>query len=332
MSVGFLDVLLAVLSLIVLVVPGYLLVKGKLINQSAGEVCSSIVLYGCQPALVFMGFQKAEYNSQIGLNMIIVALLGVLMHFIMFGVMQLCTIKASKTAKLNVIKYASIFSNCGFMGLPFLQLLFSGDTTALGNVMIYAAVIVAIFNILNWTLGVYTVSGDKKSISFRKIILNPTIIAVILGFICFMIFKKPLVDLLPEGKFADNLVEKLMQSVNFIGDMVTPLSMTVIGIRLAYINLTRLFTEKAVYVVAFFKLIVMSLLTTLVVAFLPIDVHIKYVLFFLFSMPCATSSAMFAIKFGSDGDTATLSVLFCTVSCILTIPLMFLLFSTIVVI
>ena len=95
MSIGFLDVLLAVLSLIVLVVPGYLLVKGKLINQSAGEVCSSIVLYGCQPALVFMGFQKAEYNSQIGLNMIIVALLGALMHFVMFGVMQLCTIKAN---------------------------------------------------------------------------------------------------------------------------------------------------------------------------------------------------------------------------------------------
>ena len=109
--------------------------------------------------------------------------------------------------------------------------------------------------------------------------------------------------------------------------MVTPLSMMVIGVKLANVKLTRLFTDKWAYVSSFFKLVVMSLVAMLCVAFLPIDTAVKYAVFFCLSMPSATGTVLFAVRFGGDGDSASIFVLLSTILSILTIPLMFLMFS-----
>lgn len=327
MDIGFLDVLFAVLSLIILIIPGYILVKTKFIGQTAGNVLSTVVLYVCQPALAFMGFQKAEYNGDIAINMLIVAGLATLVHLLMFCIVYLVTKRVDGTPKHNVMKYACIFGNCGYMGLPFLQALFGVNDKVLGEILIYGAIVIAIFNILNWTLGVYMVSKDKKEISVKKILLNPTIIAVVLGFVLFVTLQKPLVDVVVKGNFFDGLLEAIMKGVNFLSDTVTPLSMMVIGIRLANVKLSTLVTEKTTYFVAGLKLIVMSLIAILLVAFLPLDNLVKNVMFFLLSMPCATSTALFAIRYGSDDSVASIYVIFTTIASILTIPLMYLFFD-----
>ncbi len=323
MQIDFLSVLITVLSLVILAVPGFILSKMKLLPEKASEACSTIALYVCQTALVFVGFQKQPYDPKIGKNMLIVFGLALAVHFIMIAIMHICIRNKSKSAKQNVVRYASIFGNCGYMGMPFLQSLFPDS----GEVLIYCAVILAVFNILNWTFGVYIISGDKKQISIKKIVLNPVIICVIVGFIIFMVAKVPIVDLATPKSTLDNILEKLINSVNFLGDMVTPLSMLVIGMRLANINFKQLFMDKWAYVVCFFKLIVMSLVTMLVVSFLPIDNMVKLTLFFLFSMPSATSTAMFAIKFNGEGDSSSVYVLLSTTISILLIPLMYLLMS-----
>ena len=120
---------------------------------------------------------------------------------------------------------------------------------------------------------------------------------------------------------------KIMGSIDIIGNLVTPLSMTVIGINLAKVKVKELLLDKWAYISCFFKLIVMSVLTMLIVAFLPIDNVVKYLMFFLLSMPSATSTAMFSVKFGGDGKSASVMVLLSTVLSILTIPLLYLLMS-----
>ena len=65
MGIDFVTVLIAVISLILLAVPAFILNKMKLLPEKASEVLSTIVLYGCQPALVFMSFQGKEFDSSI---------------------------------------------------------------------------------------------------------------------------------------------------------------------------------------------------------------------------------------------------------------------------
>lgn len=325
MDISFLTVLIAVLSLVLLAVPGFLLEKFKMLPEKTGEALSAIVLYGAQPAMIFMSFQE-YYNATIARNLIWVLLLAAAVHLLMIGIIYLCIRNKDKSAKKYVARYGCLFGNCGFMGLPFLEIVFGGTGYG-GEIIIYAAIIIAVFNILNWTLGVYMITGDKKDISAKKIFLNPTIISIFIGAIIFFTVQTPFVDLTVEGSDARFIVEKLMNSVNTIGQMVTPLSLTVIGLRLARVNLRSLFLDKWSYVVCALKLIVMSLLTILCVSFLPVDITVKYVLFFLLSMPSATSTALFAVRFGSDGDFGSICVLLSTIISIVTIPLMYLLMS-----
>lgn len=324
MQIDFLSVLITVFSLVILAVPGYIAKKTKIVGANGAEVFSSLVLYIAQPAMLFMSFQKIEYKSEIALNLLYVALLTILTHLLMVLVVSLIIRKDKDDKKdkiKRVVKYASVFGNCGYMGLPFLQMLFSNAGNYQSEILIYGGAIISVFNVMSWSIGVFMVSGDRKEVSLKKMILNPNIIAIALGLILFLTVKKPVVYMILDGKLAN--------SINLIADMVTPLSMIVIGIKLANVNFKQLFTNLWVYYSCFLKLIVMSLISMLVVSFLPVSTIVKYAVFFTMSMPSATSTAMFAIKFNADGEFASIVVLLSTVLSIITIPLMFLIITNV---
>lgn len=325
MVIDFSNVLLTVLSLVVLAIPGFLMAKLKMFPDNATNVLSTVVLYCCQTFIVFMSFQNYEFSPEIGLNMLWVALLALLIHFIMIAIVSIF-VKGNNQAKVRIVRYGSVFSNCAYIGIPLIKMLFEGSNYQ-GEVLIYTAIVITVWNILNWTIGVYIVTKDKSQIAPKKIIFNPVIIAVLLGLICFLVIKKPIANVATQGTFIDNMLEKLMTSCNYLGNAVTPLSMIVIGMRLSNVNLKQLFMDKYAYLQVTLKLVVMSLVCMLIVAFLPVAVSVKYGLFFTLSMPAATSTTLFAVKFNSDGDFASVCVLLSTILSIITIPLMFLLFS-----
>lgn len=324
MEISFLDVLIAVAVLIVLAVPGFILKKTKILSEHAGEAISALVLYGCQPIHVFMSFQE-YYDSRIAINMLIVLGLAFLLHGIMLGVVHLLIRGKSDQAKKRVARFACVFSNCGYMGIPFLQSIFPG----LGEVIIYASVVIAVHNILNWTIGVYMITGNKKDMSVKKILLNPTIIATVIGAILFIAVGRPIASLATEGTNTALFLNKFMGSLGMLGNMITPLAMTVIGIRFANVNLKKIFLDKWAYVVCALKLILMAIITMLVVAWLPISETVKYVMFFVLAMPSATSTTLLTVRFGGDGDSASIYVVLTTVLSVITIPLMYLLFNAI---
>jgi predicted permease len=211
------------------------------------------------------------------------------------------------------------------MGLPFLKMLF-GDQNS--EILIYAAAVLAVFNFVMWTLGVYVMTGDKKQMSFKKIITNPTTVCILLGLTIFLTVKTPFA-VLAQGTAVEGFVVKLMDSLNIVADLVTPLSMILIGVKLAGVKPSRLFTDKGAYVVCACKLVLMSLVTMLVVAFLPIDPIVKYTVVFMLGMPSAASTVLFAVRFGSDSDSASISVLLSTILSIVIIPLMCLIFQNV---
>ena len=326
MQLDFLNVLFTVLFLVILVVPGFILVKTKILDKSAEKVVSSLVLYMAQPMLIFASFQKQAFSSEILTNILICAGVTALVHIIMIVLVFLFI--RGKEPRHNCLRTASVFANCGYMGIPFLQLLFTGSEA--GEVLIYGAVIISVFNIFNWSVGIFMISGDKKNINIKNILLNPTILSIFVGLFVFVIAKKPLVDLAVGGSTLDMVLEKFMKSVNYLADMVTPLAMMVIGLKLGNMDLKKLFNNKYVYFACFNKLIIMSLVSILVVAFLPLTDIVKYTIFFTLSMPSATSTVLFAVKFGGDGEMASTAVLLSTLLSIISIPIMFELFKLLI--
>lgn len=326
--IDFLDVLITVVFLLALAIPGFIFAKIKMFSPTASGTLSVIVLYGCQPVLIITSFQGCAFNPDIAVNMLLTAGITTAVHLIMFAIVKFAFIKWQKDDKVKLVKYLSVFSNCGFMGLPFLQSLFT-DGALQAELVIYCAVVLAVFNVLNWTFGVYIMTGDKKQISVKKILLNPVIIAVIVSLILFFTMQKPLIECVSVGTVGYKIVSKLMNSLNYLSSIVTPLSMFVIGIRLANINFKQLLTDKWAYVITGMKLVLMSFVTMFIVAYLPIAATIKYTIFFLLSMPSAASGAMMAVQFNKDGDFASIGVVLSTVWSIVTLPLLYLFMSAV---
>ena len=318
----FFTVFITVFTLLLLAIPGFVLTKTKIIGKGAENTISGIVLYAAQPAMVFMSFQK-KFETEIALNMLVVAGVTLGIHLIMIGLMFLVIRNKDKQARSNCVRFASVFSNCGYMGLPFLRMLFGENNT---EILIYAAVVIAVFNLVTWSLGVFMMTGDKKSMSPKKALLNPTTICVFLGLIVFLSVRTPFATL-AVGTALEEFVSKLMSALNVIGDLVTPLSMILIGCKLANVKLRQLFLDKWAYLSCFFKLIVMAFVSMLSVAFLPVSPTVKYAIVFLLSMPSATATVLFAVRFGGDGEFASASVLLSTILSVITIPLIFIIFQ-----
>ena len=326
--ISFFDVLITVIFLLLLAVPGFIFAKTKMFPKTASETLSVIVLYGCQPILIFTSFQGCAFSTDIAVNMLLVAGIAVAAHLMMFLLVKVLFAKWQDDDKVKLVKYLSVFSNCGFMGLPFLQSLFT-DSALQAELVVYCAVVLAVFNVLNWTFGVYIITKDKTQITAKKVLFNPVIIAVIVSLVVFFALQKPLVDFTTAGTVGYKLTTKLMSSLQFLSNMVTPLSMFVIGIRLANIEWKQLVTDKWAYIATAVKLVVMSFLTMFLVAYLPIESTIKYTVFFLLSMPCATSGAMMAVQFGKDSDFASVGVVLSTICSVVTLPLMYLFMNTV---
>ncbi len=326
--ISFLDVFITVVFLLILAVPGFIFAKTKMFSPTASGTLSVIVLYGCQPVLIVTSFQGCSYDPKIALNMLLVAGIAFAVQLIMCAVVKVLFAKWSTNEKVKLVKYLSVFSNCGFMGLPFLQSLFT-DATLQAELVIYCAVVLAVFNILNWTFGVYILTGDKKEISLKKVLLNPVIISVIFSLILFFTMQRPVVELVSAGTVGHKILTKLMASLNFLSNMVTPLSMFVIGIRLANIHFKQLVTDKWAYLATGVKLIVMSFIVMFFVAYLPIKSTIKYTIFFLLSMPSATSGAMMAVQYKQDSDFASIGVVLSTICSIVTLPLLYLFMNSV---
>lgn len=316
-----LEIFFTVFSLLILIVPCFILAKAKMIGKGAEESLSAVVLYVCQPLMLFMSFQKTEFSPDVLLNMLFVALLSIASHGAMIATMFIF-VKGDEKKK-KCLRFSSVFANCGYMGIPFLQLLYGEN----GEILIYAGVVIGVFNILAWTVGAYMFTGDKKQASLKKAVMNPNLIALALGLILFVAFKKPVADLAERGGILDGILEKLVKSLTFFADMVTPLSMSVIGIKLSKTSFKKIFTDKTAYLSSAMKLVVMSLFTMLIVAFLPIDLTVKNVVFFTLSMPSATMAVLFAVKFGGDAESATANVLLSTMLSVVTVPLVYMLYS-----
>ena len=118
-------------------------------------------------------------------------------------------------------------------------------------------------------------------------------------------------------------------SSHFSG-MVTPLSMTILGMKMAEIKITSLFKSWRMYYVCVLKLI---LFPTVIVALLLavdtvfssniIDNSVILGFFIAFAMPTAGLASTFADGFGGDTENAVSMTLGTTVLSILTIPVLY---------
>lgn len=304
----------SVVLFVALALPGYMLVKAKMLGAAHSGVLSKLLMYVGMPFLILSGtVNNISFNGELILTVAVVAALGVAFTFAMFFASGPASAIEKDVKTGGMMRFCMTFSNNGFLGIPLAVAVFGADSP----VMTVLVILNIITNILMYTLGVYLVSGDKSKISLKKAFLNPVLIAFLIGIV---------LNLLRVNAY----VPEISTYASHFSGLVTPLSMTILGMKMAEIRFASLFRSWRTYYVCAVKLI---LFPTVAVALLLaarslfaaslLDASVILGFFIAFAMPTAGLASTFADGFGGDTENAVSMTLGTTALSILTIPVLY---------
>ena len=143
--------------LFIMMVPGVLLKKCRLISDGFGKGLSNLVLYIAQPVLIVFAYLDCSVGFvEIWRDVLAVFLISMLAHAL-FAAVAIPVFAKAPTGRARMLRFATIFSNAAFMGIPLIQAIFPTRP----EMAIYASIYNISFNLFLWTLGVIICTRNK---------------------------------------------------------------------------------------------------------------------------------------------------------------------------
>ena len=301
----------SVLLLLLMVIPGILMSKFGLSNKLFGKGISNLILYVTQPALIIHAYVR-DFDKDVFIRALIVLVFAVASH-LLFTFIAFALYKKYPDDIKRVLRFATIFTNAGYMGIPLITSILNDEAA------IYASIYVIVFNVFVWTVGCYIYTDNKKYISLKKALLNPATISTLIGLVIFV---------LPINRYMPSVMNSLLVSMK---DMVAPLSMILIGLQLANINLKGIFRDVAMYKYLVLRMLFMP---TAVWAILKVvslcgysDPTVMTVILICSATPAAAATSMFAEIFDGNATYSSKIVSVSTIISLITMPLVALLLN-----
>ena len=281
-----------VLILFILIGVGFVCNKTKILTSGSLKEMTNLVLYIVTPCVIINSYQR-EFDKNM-LRGLLITLAAAILSFAINILLTHLLVKDKDKRREKTLRFGAVFSNCGYMSLPLQEAM-------LGEIgVFYGATYIAVFQIMLWTYGVILMSGSIKSISLKKIIINPGVLSTALGIVLYV--------------FSISIPFTVLEPIKYLGSLNTPVPMVIVGYYLAQASL-RLKGASA-YVSLVLRLIASPLIMIAILLCLGISGDIAIACTIAASAPVAAATTMFSEKF--DGDT-TLSATFVSITTILSI-------------
>lgn len=294
--------------LFILIAIGFACSKAKFINELSAKHLTNLVLYLATPCIMIQSFQEVEYNEKLVVNLAIAALCAILIHVCSIVISRLI-FRSKDESRRVVLRFAAVFSNCGFMSLPL-------QRAVLGSKgVFYGAVFVAVFNIIVWSYGLVDMSGGKKAFTFKKLILNPGVLGALAATVLFLT--------------RISLPEIVLSPIKYLAALNTPIPMLVIGYHLSKAKFREHLKDKALYAVTGIRLVAFPVLFLFAMRLFSLDSDILISFTVASSAPVAAMTTMFSTKFGRDTQLSVGLVSITTLLSIITMPVIIALAQTI---
>lgn len=293
-------------KLLVLLIPiamGYYCRRVDVFHDRANIAFSKLMTEVSMPCLIFYSIACQDNVGSKSDSIIILGLAFV--SFLLFIIIAFFSDKLyrAKSDEVGIIKFITVFNNCTFMGLPIL-------VAVLDQVGVFY---IAIFNIANsllvFTVGLYYIGLSAKNMakfSFR-LLINSGNIATIISLILYYFDIRPF--------------QILTETTSMVGNMTTPLSMIVLGVSLADMNIKEIITEYKLYIFAVIKMLVLPILLIVILKLFGLHDHNLLLGISLISaMPGASITVTLANQYDCNPHLASKYMFLSTIISLLTIP------------
>lgn len=270
-----------------------------LVSQEGNRNISNILLMLVNPCLIISVYQT-DYDQRLVKGLLISFAAAIAAHLIGILIARLL-IRKKGNENFALDRFGSVYSNCGFIGIPLINSVLGSEG------VFYLTAYMTVFNILTWTHGLSLLEESFDLKRLKEGLRTPMLLATFLAvFLFFMQIRLP---------------EVLLDSMNYIADMNTPMAMMVAGFSVAQADLKKIFKDFRVYWVSFLKLFVVPLAVLLFLCLFRLDHKIAYTTLIAAACPTATTLTMMSIRYNRDYTYASEIFSFTTVLSIVTIPI-----------
>ena len=289
--------------LFALIAVGYVCRKTNFLSDAFVKGCVNLLLLIVTPCLIVHVFQRPFTGTALA-NLGLALAFAFAAHLIGIVFAEICFHRTDERQR-GVLKFATVFSNGGFMAIPLEYALLGPDGA------FYGALYVVMFNFLCWTYGLKVMCGHLKDMNHRILFINPGTVGIAIG--------------LPLFLTSTTLPVILHNPIKYIADLNTPLAMIVIGFYLADARFAAYFRCVPALVASALRLVVIPalVLSGLVAARgMHLDPTMAIALTASASAPVAAMDTMFASKYGRDVDVSVGLVAMTTILSIATMPIL----------
>ncbi len=289
-----------VLVLFLLIGMGAVCKFARLLNDDGVQGLTNLELSLVAPCLLIMSFQR-EYSAEelrtVGVSAAIAASFHALSILLAHSLLH--DRDASRQA---VLRFATVFTNAGFMSLPLQYAILGEDGVFCG------AVVVGFFQILVWTYGVWTMGGASSDFSVRHILLNPGVCGITAALLLFV--------------FRVRLPSVLAKPLNFMAALNTPVAMVIIGFHLASSRFGAALRDPKAILAMALRLVVSPAITLVALWLIGLRDHTVFVsMVIAASAPVAAITSIFAVRYGHRPQLSVELVSISTLLSVITMPL-----------
>lgn len=288
-----------VMILMIMISVGFAAAKAKIMTAEGARCCTDIALIIATPCVIIKSLIR-EYSNEIMKSLAFAIFITLLVQVLMIFLSRLILHSKDK-ARERVLRFGTIFANCGFMSLPLQQVILGADGT------LYGSAYVIMFNLVIWSYGVFLISGDKKYIKPKKLFVNPGIIGLAIGLVIF-IFSIPIPKI-------------IYSAIDYMSALYTPLPMLIIGYHLAQNNPLTAFKDPKCLLAVLLSMIVYPLAVLGFLYLIGVRGTLLVSVIISVSAPVAAITTMFSSKYGADTPLSVDMVSLSTVAAAVTMPL-----------
>lgn len=287
-----------ILVMFIIIFIGIVCYKVRLIDEDTNKKLSNILLNLVVPLVIFVSYQSNSSQSLLK-GLLISLVLAFVTHIA--GILISTLLIRGDRADGLIERFACIYSNCAFMGIPIVNGIFGSEG------VFYITAYMTAFNLFIWTHGVIMMTGKQEMKAMMKTLISPTIMAIVLGMICFIAQIR--------------IPDILFQSLDYVASMNTPFAMLVAGVTIGQTNIKKLFIEFRIYFIALIKLLLIPVILLLLYSRFPIDKTVITTAILAASCPTAATGTLFALRYDKNALYASEIFAITSLLSMVTIPM-----------
>ena len=288
------------LKMFFIMVLAFVCYRIRLVDQNGNKTVSNLLLLVVNPILIITVYQT-EYDPELVRGLLLAFAAAAATH-ILGIIISTLLIRPKAGADYCIERFNAMYSNCGFIGIPLIGSVL-GDTG-----VFYLSAYMVMFNLFSWTHGVILMEKKFSLKNLREGLVSPMFIATLIAVLLFFLQLK--------------IPSALLDSMNYIADMNTPLAMMVAGFSVAQADIGKMCRNLRLYYTSVIKLILIPLCTIPLLMLFHLPSEVSMTVLIAAACPSATTGTMMAIRYKQNYTYASEIFALSTVLSVITIPVL----------